>query len=77
MWSKFETETPVPGSKIVIVSERGASCYAAYVNKNGDILYAEDGESLSGGGWDRTTLWTYLPNDHPIQFMEQTDADWY
>lgn len=75
MWNKMDENEPSPGLKIVIAYDDGCSSSLAYVTGDG-ILYAEDGFNLCDPAVKhhlKGCIWTPLPDDYPIAFMEQFD----
>lgn len=64
----YDTDKPEAGMKILIACNDGCSSAVAYVTDEG-ILHGEDmwelDESFMSG-----SLWTQLPDDYPIAFME-------
>lgn len=73
-WYFYEAQKPLKGSKIIIACNDGCSSSLAYVAEAG-ILDGECGEPLHGGFMDGS-VWTYLPDDFEIAFMQITPGDW-
>lgn len=73
-WKLWSEQKPEPGMKIVVACNDGCSSALAYVTKDG-TLHAEDGYDL-GSSFMSGSLWTEIPSDYPIAFMEITEDDW-
>lgn len=75
MWKLWDSEKPELGRKFVTLSNDGCTAYILYSGEDG-YLCAEDAYISSGHGFEGS-LWSYIPDDYPIRFMEPTESDWY
>ena len=83
MWNKSKVILPDNNTKVVVIDEMGDICIAGLVliYSGEDQLYhvlldAEEGLEYFNT-WPMESMWTYLPDNYPIHFMEITEADWY
>lgn len=75
VWTVWVTDPPSVGWKVVIVCNDGCSSSLALMTDEGP-LDGEDGMSLTDE-FLAGAIWTRLPDNYPLYFMELTDADWY
>ena len=74
-WRSWSADPPEAGTKIVLVADDGMSAALALVVLNDEnspgvsALDAEDGQEF-WEGYYRGALWTPLPEDYPLSFME-------
>lgn len=71
-WIEWRIATPGPGRKFIVAHDDGCSS-GIYVMLDDGPHNAEDGENY---GMDNGALWTLLPDNYPVRFMEVTEADW-
>lgn len=72
-WQSWDTNPPEAGQKVAILCDDGCSMSAALVVADGKevtALEAEDGWDLGPSGYLMGAMWTTLPDDYPLRFME-------
>lgn len=69
-WKQMDHERPTEG-KVIIVCNDGCSSSLALVTDEG-LLDGEDGLPLTDI-FIKGSLWTLLPDDYPLFFMERHD----
>lgn len=74
VWTEWDEIQPKAGTKVAIAYDDGCSVAAAFMGDAGP-LDAECGDPLSPE-FTKGSIWTVLPDDHIIHFMEVTSDDW-
>ncbi len=76
-WFKWDEVKPKPGDKVIFACDDGCCTFAALIteaDENGKIcvLDAEDATDLNEvtSSTLEGSIWTCLPDDYPISFME-------
>jgi len=78
-WQAWDTKKPLSGTKVALLCDDGCSISTALIvdaddKGNIDVLDGEDAMSmLEVKGYLKGALWTPLPLDYPLAFMEADD----
>ena len=75
MWSRFKDSVPSPGTRFAVMWADGSGGYAYLMSDGNEILGAEDGMSEEVSRFKSDDLWSALPDDYALWFMEQHDDD--
>lgn len=71
-WASWQNNPPQPGQKVVIVCDDGCSSSLALMTEDGP-LDGECGEPFFGDSYLSGAIWTAIPDDYPLSFMEAVD----
>lgn len=77
-WKSWNINPPEPGMHIVLLADDGCSTATALaIDQDGKgtphALDGEDGFDLTVSGFTDGALWTEIPDDYPLAFLERDD----